>query len=179
MYRGITAALKRAAMFRQFQADSSWMAAPYLDHELLEGVPVVHQLRHPRKVIESWIRKSTAEHTPRYWQFVNEHAPEVGQQEKELDQFAARYVLWNELIESKLDGHDYCRWRVEDGEDDLFAWLSDRELFDPQRIDRQMLFPDKSFNHKSGENKPFDLADISEPWRSRLAEMSARYGYEW
>ena len=179
MYRGIGSALKRAAMFRQFQADASWLAAPYLGHELLQDVPVVHQMRHPKRVIESWMRKSTAEHTPRYWQFVTEHAPEVGQQERELDQFAARYVLWTEMIESQLDGHDYYRWRVEDGENGVLAWLADRGLIDMTRIDRDMLFPDKSYNHKSGDPVDARLEDISEPWRSRLAEISARYNYEW
>lgn len=179
MFRGIDAALKRSAMFRQFHADSSWMAAPYLDHPLLEGVPVVFQMRHPRKVIESWIRKSTAEHTPRYWQFVIRHAPEVGEQESEVDQFAARYVLWTETIESKLNGHECYRWRVEDGDDGLLAWLGERGLLDVQRLNRDNLFPDRSYNHKGGPEVNVTLDDISEPWRSRLAAMSERYGYEW
>jgi len=179
MFRGLEAALKRAAMFRQFHADSSWMAAPYLDHEFLEGVPIVHQMRHPRKVIESWMRKSTSEHTPRYWQFVIQHAPEVGEQEREIDQFAARYVLWTELIENKLNGRDYYRWRVEDGEGAFLAWLADRGLVDPNQIDFGNLFPDKSYNHKAGEEVRVELSDISEPWRSEIAEISERYGYEW
>ena len=179
MYRGLDAAIKRAAMFRQFQADASWMASPYLDREFLAGVPVVHQMRHPRKVIQSWIRKSTAEHTPRYWGFVMEHAPEVGEQEREIDQFAARYVLWTELIERKLGAHPHYRWRVEDGEAGLLAWLSDRGILDPTRLDADNLFPDKSYNHKAGESAPLELFDISEPWRSRLAAISERYGYEW
>ena len=182
MYRGINAALKRAAMFRQFKADASWMATPYLDHPFLENVPIVHQVRHPKKVIESWIRKSTEEHTPRYWRFVLEHAPEIGEQEREVDQFAARFVLWTELIESKLDGHDFCRWRVEDGdkgENELLAWLADRKLIDSRQFDRNNLFPDRSYNHKSGPAVDVQLDDISEPWRSRLVEISERYGYEW
>ena len=182
MYRGIDAALKRAAMFRQFKADASWMAAPYLDHPFLENVPIVHQMRHPKKVIESWIRKSTAEHTPRYWGFVVAHAPEIGEQEREIDQFAARYVIWTEMIEEKLIQRpldNVYLWRVEDGEEGLLGWLSDKNLIDPTRLDRANLFPDKSYNHKGGDPVEAHLADISEPWRSKLAAICEKYGYEW
>lgn len=179
MFRGIDAALKRAAMFRQFRADSSWMAAPYLDHPFLADVPVVFQMRHPKKVIESWVRKSTAEHTPRYWQFVIQHAPEVGEQEREFDQFAARYVLWTEMIESKLDGHEVYQWRVEDGDENLLTWLMECGILDPRIVDHDNLFPDRSYNHKGGEEVDIRLFDISEPWRSKVAAISERYGYEW
>ena len=173
MYRGLDAALKRMAMFSQFRADASWMAAPFLNHEFLADVPVIHQMRHPKKVIESWIRKSTEEHTPRYWQFVLEHAPKVGEQEREIDQFAARYVEWTNLIERRPDA---IKWRVEDGEEQIFSWLTERGFI--RDVDRDRLFPDKSYNHKSGERVNVTLDDISEPWRSRLAAICERYHYE-
>ena len=185
MFRGIDAAMKRAAMFRQFKADSSWMAAPYLDHPFLESVPVVHQMRSPKQVIESWVRKSTAEHTPRYWQFVTAHAPEVGEQEREIDQFAARYVLWTEMIEAKLKERpldSVYLWRIEEGEEGeegLIGWLTDHQILDPRTLDRSGLFPDKSYNHKGGDPVDVQLEDISEPWRSRLAAICEKYGYEW
>lgn len=178
MYRGYEAAVKRIAMFHAFRADASWMAAPYLDQEILGDVPLVHITRHPKKVIASWIRKHPHS-TPRYWKFFLSHCPEVEQIERVVDQFAARYVLWNELIESKRNGHDYYRWRVEDGEDGLLAWLADRELIDPSQIDTRMLYPNRSYNSKAGEPKEIALDEVSEPWRTRLAEMAERYGYEW
>lgn len=178
MYRGYEAAMQRMAMFHQFAADASWMAAPYLDEEHLKGVPVVHQIRHPKKVIASWIRKHPHS-TPRYWKFFLSHCPEVEQIEQVIDQFAARYVLWNELIESKLDGRDFYRWRVEDGEDGLLAWLADRKIVDTTYLDRRMLYPNKSYNSKSGEPREIALEQVSEPWRTRLAEIADRYGYTW
>jgi len=179
MFRGLDAALKRMAMFTQFKADSSWMAAPYLDIEHLQGVPVVHLMRNPRKVVESWLRKSTSEHTPRYWDFVLQHAPEIGEQEREIDQFAARYVIWTRMIEDKLGGHPTYQWRIEEGEEGFLAWLSDRGIIDPRRLDLGNLFPDKSYNHKGGPEIEARLEDISEPWRSGLLEICERYGYEW
>ena len=166
------------AMFHQFAADASWMAAPYLDSEQLEDVPVVHMTRHPKKVIASWIRKHPHS-TPRYWQFFLDHCPEVNEIESVIDQFAARYVLWNDLIESKLNGHDFYRWRVEDGEDGLLAWLADRGIVDLTYIDRRTLYPNKTYNTKSGEPKEISLEQVSEPWRSRLAETAERYNYRW
>ena len=96
-----------------------------------------------------------------------------------IDQFAARYVLWNDLIEAKRDGHDYYRWRVEDGENGLLAWLADRQLIDLTYIDLRMLYPNKTYNTKRGEPKEIALEQVSEPWRSKLAETAERYGYEW
>jgi len=178
MYRGYEAALKRIAMFSAFRADASWMAAPFLGEELLAKVPVVHQIRHPKKVIASWMRKEPIG-TPRYWQFFLEHCPEVAGMTDPYEAFPARYVLWNEMIEHNCRGHDYFQWKVEAGEDELLKWLSDLGLIDLSYIDRRMLYPNKTYNHKSGEPREIALEQVVEPWRSRLAEMTDRYGYEW
>lgn len=180
MHRGMEAALKRASMFTQFRADASWMAAPYLGHEYLAGVPVVHAIRHPARVVASWIRKGTEEYTPRYWNYLTSHLPELNSIDRQVDQFAARYVLWTEIIQCGIDDHPAFIWRVEDGEEALLRWLADSNILDARHINRDQLFPDKSYNHKGGPGPDsVALADISEPWRERIAEIAARYGYEW
>lgn len=180
MYRGLESALKRASMFTQFRADASWMAAPYLGHEYLSDVPVIHAMRHPAKVIASWIRKGTEEYTPRYWNYLTSHLPELNGIDRQIDQFAARYVLWTEIIQRGIDDHPAFIWRVEDGEDALLRWLIDNGILDSRRVNRDQLYPNKSYNHKSGPGPDsVALADISEPWRERLVAITERYGYKW
>lgn len=177
-YLGADGAREKSSRFRNYHADSSWLAAPYLDHVLLAGVPIVHITRHPAKVIASWIRIHP-QSTPPYWNYVLDHCPEIGEIPEGPTQGAARYVLWNEMIERKAEGRDLFRWRIEDQEDGLLAWLADRGLLDPAKIERGQLYPDRSYNHKPGDVTEIDLDEVGEPWRTRLLEMSERYGYEW
>ena len=58
-------------------------------------------------------------------------------------------------------------------------WLEGLELVDPTNIDMKRLYPDKSYNHKPGRLSEIRIEDVAEPWRTRLLEMSERYGYEW
>ena len=180
-YRGTDGAREKLARYRGYRADSSWLAAPYLDDVLLAGMPIVHITRHPQKVIASWMRIHPSS-TPPYWRYLVDHCKPIKQIERELDQCAARYVLWNELIEGKSEGRDSFRWKIENGEVGLLAWLVERELIDPLNLGPQRkLYPDKTYNHKPGADsqRKIELFDISEPWRSRLADISSRYGYEW
>jgi hypothetical protein len=177
-YRGLDAAVEKLSRFKGFMADSSWLAAPYLDNALLVGIPIVHITRHPSKVIASWIRIHP-QSTPPYWRYVVEYCPEVDELPEGPTQGAARYVLWNEMIERKSEGREVFRWKIEDGEAGLALWLADQGLFDPSSVDMKKLYPDKSYNHKAGDLTEVALDEIDEPWRTRLAEMSERYGYEW
>jgi len=177
-FRGLDAARDKMARFRGFQADSSWLAAPYLDNAVLAGIPILHITRHPAKVIASWIRINP-QSSPPYWRYLVEHCPEVALINDQPTQFAARYVLWNEMIERKSEGRDVLRWRIENGEVGLMLWLEGLELVDPTNIDMKRLYPDKSYNHKPGRLSEIRIEDVAEPWRARLLEMSERYGYEW
>ena len=181
MYRGLDSAKERMGRAAQLRADSSWMAAPYLDDPFLENTLIVHQVRHPGKVLASWVREPT-QTTPRYWHFLLEHLPELEKIEDEITRCAARYVLWNQMVELRGNGRIIYRWRLEDGEKGekaLLQTLIDREILPPGAMFRPYI-PNKTANaHNQGAQPKFITLDqIQEPWRSHIHEMAERYGYE-
>lgn len=84
-------------------AESSYMAAPYLDCSLLDGVQVVHLQRQPLAVLSSLVMDMhffdpTVESQTPYRQFVLQHRPNIAAEPTEIEQ-AARYILeWTRLI---------------------------------------------------------------------------------
>lgn len=180
MYRGLDAAKERLARFQEVVADSSWMAAPYLDCAFCEKALIIHQVRHPGKVIASWIREPT-QTTPRYWQFVLRYLPMLAEIEGDLERCAARYVLWNGLIENKLEGREYYRWRVEDGANGdlaMLQWLVSKEALTEDRIMRPFIANRTLNRHGAGEPQFVPLDTITGPWGERVRDMAERYGYE-
>ena len=181
MYRGLEAAKERLSRATSIRADSSWMVAPYLDDSALDQSIIIHQVRHPGKVLASWIREPT-QTTPRYWQFVLEHLPELEEIEDDVTRCAARYVLWNQMIELRGKDRILHRWRVEDGEQGDRAMLQalvDAEVLPPDAILRPYNANTGANAHGKGQEPRFILLDsIQEPWRERIHEMAERYGYE-
>jgi len=182
MYRGLDAAKERLARFTQFRADSSWMAAPYLDDPFLDRAIVIHQVRHPGKVLASWLRDPT-QATPRYWQFLLEHLPQLEQIEDDVTRCAARYVLWNRMIEEKGAGRILCLWPIESGgvgEREMLQGLIDTGILPDGALLRPYL-PNRGTNaHAPGKEPQFVWWDqIQEPWQSEIREMAKRYGYSW
>ena len=91
-------------------ADSSYMAAPYLDNPLLKDVKIIHLVRNPLKVLSSWVEdihffddepRNGLEH---YRQFIYSHLPQIKYKPTEIER-ACRYIIeWTKLIEnSKRD----------------------------------------------------------------------------
>jgi hypothetical protein len=52
---GVEAANKNLLINNNVQADSSYMAAPYLSHSLLKNAKIVHLVRDPIKVLNSFV----------------------------------------------------------------------------------------------------------------------------
>lgn len=146
--------------------DSSWLAAPFLVDEWLEGVTVIQVVRDPRKAVESILRvKAFIEDNP-YSRFAYRHVPEMRDWRRPEEQAAAYYLAWNRMVEPWAA----ARHRVEDdpqGLLDLFAIENEGPLFD-----------DTSYNHRA-EYPPIELDWLSLAVRLRreIGDMSERYGY--
>lgn len=180
MYRGLGAAKERMARAPNIVADSSWMAAPHLDDPFLSKAVVVHQVRHPGKVLASWMREPT-QTTPRYWQYLLQFLPELEQIEDDITRCAARYVLWNRMIEQRGQGRIVYRWRIEDGQQaeiTMLSTLADIGLIDPNAVMRPFI-PNQGTNaHNQGQEPRFVTPEqIQEPWKSAIEEMAEEYGY--
>lgn len=91
-------------------AESSWLAAPYLDR--LDGVYVVHLVRDPLKTIAS--RAATPTFRPRlsgHGRFAVHHAPDILRGHGRVERSAWHWVCWTRII---TEGRPDEVLRVED-----------------------------------------------------------------
>jgi len=154
-----------------WQAESSWLAMPFLDWPELDRVTIVHLVRHPKKVMEARIRTTLyTGFRSRFTDWAETYCvPEMANWSNSIDKTAVWYLRFNEKIEKYAD----ISHRVEDPV---------TELLDAMGIDWHGKNWDvgRRVNHQDGI-RPADvrLADISEPLRTEMAAMSKRYGYKW
>lgn len=182
MYRGLDAAKARIAKMPEMRADSSWMAAPYLDDPFCDQATIIHQVRHPGRVMASWMRDPT-QTTPRYWDYLLQFLPELEQIEDDATRCAARYVKWNRMVEQKGAGRILYRWRIEDGqraEMVLLSKLTEIGLIDPNAALRPYISNTGTNPHNQGQEPQFvHLDQIQEPWKGEIQKMTEEYGYSW
>jgi hypothetical protein len=170
-FDGWTGARERLAK-TDLDADSSWLAAPFLDR--LNGATIVHLVRHPKPTIDSFRRIGffnprwhRAHHY--YARFARQHLPEAWDYRMTKMRAAHFYVGWNRMIEELAP--DAVFHRIEDGGPALLDKLGIEHDGD--------LFNDASYNHRDGMVvSDVDLTALWEPCRSMIAEMAERYGYE-
>lgn len=154
-----------------WEAESSWCAAPFLGLPEMEGVTVVHVVRHPKRTIDSLVKVEVFEERKRYGQYVDfayEHAPEMREQGTRQRRAAAFYVAWNRMIEPHAD----VFWRVEDDPRGLLDRLG-------VSYEGKEIYNDTTCNGRGGPRSDVRLADFGPALRADLLEMAGRYGYEW
>lgn len=177
-YAGLVEARRRLRQEQKpFLGDASWMAVPFLGEPELAGAFIVHLVRHPKAVLESWLRVPTAT-TPPYDAFYHRHVPMAHAYDGVLDKSALRYVLWNEWIERACRGRPSVRHRLEDGPMALFEAMQDAGMIDRLPAE-DGLFSDTSYNHKEGQPVEVDPDDVNFMLSARLRAITMRYGYEW
>jgi hypothetical protein len=120
---------------KSLQADSSYMAAPFLDHEDLEELTIIHLIRNPIRVVDSFLNHfhyfqgqepgSTIYSKP-YEEFIYKHVPELCLPMSAAERACLYVVRWNEMIDRRLR---YTSWvvKVEDG----LAGIAERIGLDP------------------------------------------------
>lgn len=156
-------------------ADSSYMAAPYLDLALLRDVRVIHVVRHPMDVINSfviglnyfqdWLPSDV------WHQFMYTHIPELRLDYHPLDRAALYYVRWNRMIETRSAGLPYFFCPVETIARDLFAYLG-------HRCEDEKLLAARKVNGRMDGKPEYRFEDIPTPSiRRELRDMAERYGY--
>ena len=176
-WRGLEHAVRLLALREpHFVGECSWEAAPFLNSDPLRDALVVHQVRHPRRVIESCLRVPVGV-MPRYERFLFEHLPVVRRYKTELDRTACRWVHWNRMIEEAIQGREYYFWRVEDGTDGLLRWLDGHGLVDASQVKPAMQFANTHYNHKHGPPVEARLEDICPELGFALRDQIDRYGY--
>lgn len=180
---GLEAAEHALEVWPGLVADSSWLAAPFLNSEPLKEAFVIHLVRHPKAYIESSLRTWGPGHTP-WTLFAQRHLPGLERFEDDrITWLAYRYAGWNRLIRCQgWNRRHYMIFNIEREPDDLLDLLILRGLVDEGNIDRSRLFNDRRANHGLNKGEVIDVqfGDIaSYEVQGQVYAEAARYDYNW
>ena len=113
---------------RQLIGESSWLALPSLP-ELPEDIVLLHQTRHPLKVIRSNIRKGLLLVDPKIKQVRNVYGRfalrnlGLPKHSAGFHAYLLYWIQWNLMLEGMAETRPYFRYRVEDLHgDNLALW---------------------------------------------------------
>jgi hypothetical protein len=152
---------------RRLRADSSLFAVGHLDHPVAKGAKLVHLVRNPLDVISSWIDNGTDannEHWARQFFAVPEG--------KSTEDYARRWVLWNEAIEAAADKHG--------GECVLVRAEDQLGILDALGLRRPEGFvsnPRTNTKRRDGSEKTKVTLESLGAEGPAVAALAARYGY--
>jgi hypothetical protein len=156
-------------------ADSSYMAAPFLDPAVLRDARIIHVVRHPMDVINSFVIGLNYFQQwipPDAWHwFIYTHVPELRLDYHPLERAALYYIRWNRMIEARSAGKPYFFCQVEDITRQFFDYLG-------RRCDDENLLAARKVNGRMDGKPAYAFEDIpSAPIRRELADLAERYGY--
>jgi hypothetical protein len=160
---------------RDLVADSSYMAAPFLDHAVLQDAHVLHVVRHPMDVINSFViglNYFQAWIPPDPWHtLIYTHVPELRLDYHPLERAALYYVRWNQMIERRAAGRPYFFCQLETVPGQLLAYLG-------RRCEDESLLAARRVNSRMGGKPEYTFEDIpAGSIRRELRDLSERYGY--
>lgn len=155
-------------------AESSYLAAPYLDMRILQDVGVIHIVRNPLHVISSFvldIRFFEDDGMKKWRRFVYDHCPEVACELTPIERACRYFVDWNKMIEDKSKGK-YIRLKVENE--------PSKKLFDFLDITlTNTCFSNKKANSWKRRKQNLSLRDIPDSQvKLDFIKMCFDYGYE-
>lgn len=114
-------------------AESSYMAAPYLDAPCFADTIIIHAVRNPWKVILSFLNniqffRGEPEHEHEF--FIYSFLPRLYEIDDPIDRAVYYYIRWNRMIEMQRQNRQheaYVFHRIEDGWGSLLSKLGLRE----------------------------------------------------
>lgn len=150
-------------------AESSWLAVPFLEDSIFDDTTIVHLVNHPARVISSQLRRRYGFEKGKWYEFRREHLPTLERYDEQWVRAAHFYVEWNRKIETC--GRPVIFHRIKD---DI------HELLERLHLDYagKKLFDDKMCNSRSRRRQvAVDLDVLPEPLRGQMVKMRERYGY--
>lgn len=160
------------------EAESSYMAAPFLGRDLISNCRVLHVVRHPVRVINSFCnflnyfeRDRPSNNFNFKWEkFIYYHAPRLAEGLTQHERGALYYIEWNKMIERNTPPERYHRVRIEDGNDIVTSYL--------KVAASNHAYNNKKCNGHEIIGKRFQLIQLNDSdVRSELIDMGNRYGY--
>jgi len=151
----------------QIEAESSYLAAPFLSEDILANTTVIHVVRNPLRVVNSFCNHIVyfQSHKPNnsFEQFIYTNLPALREKMPPYDRACLFYVRWNEMIKASVFH------RIED---------------DPQKVIDVLglhgpILADKTINSMKKKGvKTFALQDIqSDQIREEFICLGKSYGY--
>lgn len=151
-------------------AESSYMAAPFLSHQCLDSAKVVHVVRDPVRVVNSFCNYIDffKSHSPSndYEHFIYARLPELGSKMPQYDRAALYWVRWNQMVERSSPAYFH---RVEDGPAGVLGFLGKAG---PCFSDASINTFRKSVNERFTPNKV-----ESSVVRDEFVALGKKYGY--
>jgi hypothetical protein len=156
-------------------AESSYMAAPFLNENTLKNVFVIHLVRNPLKVLSSWVldlsffSDNSSHHLLQYKNFILRYVPKINEEKTEIEK-TCRYLLeWNRLIKNcpqkkilvKIENYPY------------------KNLLANLNIDNSVrIFPNVPINSWKERDYDLRLEDIPDgPTKLEFLNMIKEYNY--
>lgn len=188
---GLETAKSKLQIYSGLEADSSYMAAPYLRNPILKDAKIIHVVREPMKVINSFVvgycyflsgrlnctlgTDWTYEYPPgadpefKFMRFIYRHVTELYNRSlTPIERAALYYVRWNELIERGCIGRQFLFYPIESDTANLAKFIG---------TDRKDLYADVNTNKAEYESR-YTIGGIPKGGiRTALLEMGKRYGY--
>ncbi|NIQ15395.1 MAG: hypothetical protein GTO02_13665, partial [Candidatus Dadabacteria bacterium] len=133
---GLEAAKQNLFLNKETVAESSYMAAPYLNDPILSEATIIHLVRQPMKVINSFVvaycyflsGQASCKKNPYQWtyayppgadpefkfmRFIYSHIPDLCKKMSPVERAALYYIKWNQLIEKGCVGRDFIIHPIE------------------------------------------------------------------
>lgn len=153
-------------------AESSYLAAPFLDNAIFKNTKIIHSMRNPLKVISSHVKDinffDDLNNKFKVWiNFILRHMPEIKKINNNIERACYYYVHWNRMIEK----HAHFRHRVEDQcSEELLKFLS--------VVDGSKAFKNTTINSWKSRVQDLTLNDIPNgSIKKQLIDISNDYGY--
>lgn len=159
----------------EIQAESSYMAAPFLDNEVFKSTKIIHVVRNPLKVISSHVKDiNFFEPHPKHnlWlNFVLSHMPEIKHIKNNIEKACYYYTNWNNMIELKIQKHQSMRHKVEDKYNQTLL-----EFINVQ--DSSNAFTNSTINSWKKRTDDLTIDEIPNGTiKKEFIEISQKYGY--
>ena len=149
----------------KIEADSSYMAVPFIDSSFLKNTKIIHIVRNPLEVISSFVygvKHFQDNSVVKEWDdFIEYNLPSIRDFNTPIEKAAHFYIEWNKMIKADI------LHKIED---------------DPKELLEKLSLPtDKIYEHKANSfhrNTTVTLDDMPDNIIEDLVDLSAQYGYD-
>jgi hypothetical protein len=159
-------------------ADSSYMAAPYLNHSLVRDIPLIHVIRNPIDVISSFILdfnyfSDEMSIDDEYQNFIYQTVPELKHIAHQIDRAFWFYYSWNKIIEDACQNRNYMRINIEN--------FDKNKVYDFVGGDKNLInssFNDIKSNTNNSRESGIPLENFGGFFKDLVFDKAKQYGYK-